>query len=342
MTVPPIPRQDAEYSENYIWVKELIIQEDNQWNASLVQQLFDSETANLILQMRIPTATKGKLIWNLTRNGHFSLKSAYNKLHEISLGDTDVSLMIQNTEIQWKEMWNIQIWPRVKHFWWKCLAYILPTNVRLSLRMLIPGGSSATTGHYDDIATIFEAWMKTAQHTSSDSRWLHLAMIVSWSIWNKRCEVHFQKKKANPEAVARRAMSFASYLEGLNSKQQTRTMASHHIKHSLLWKPPASPFFTINCDASYDKNTKLTGIAHVLRDFAGKWQGSASKCYAGVKDSEHAECLAFLEAVRWSKDRLLTHVVFETHLQGIESYITKQAPVIAWKTKTFCLMSLSV
>ncbi|RZC73629.1 hypothetical protein C5167_049110 [Papaver somniferum] len=146
----------------------------------------------------------------------------------------------------------------------------------------------------------------------------------------------FQNKKASPELVARKAMSFATYIEGLNAKQQPRVVMIHDNIH-VHWKPPASPYLTINCDASFDKHTGLTGISLILRDFAGKWRGCLTKCYAGVKDSEQAECLAFFEAVKWSRSMQQTHVVLETDLQGIESYITKHAPVISWENEDILL-----
>ncbi|XP_026442295.1 uncharacterized protein LOC113341753 [Papaver somniferum] len=199
--------------------------------------------------------------------------------------------------------------------------------------MIIPGGSGILAGVHSNIATVFESWMNAVRQKSRSESWLKLAMTVSWSIWNERCEVQFQKKKANPVEVARKAMSFASYLDGLYKKQQDRVVARLPKTNTLHWKPPVSPFYVINCDASYDKNTKLTGIALVLRDFAGNWWGCSAKCYAGVKDSEQMECLAFSEAVKWSKALQDAHVVLETDLQGIESYIVKKAPVIAWENE---------
>ncbi|XP_026422282.1 uncharacterized protein LOC113318323 [Papaver somniferum] len=347
MTEPPTPKEGTENSEDYIWVQELLTQDGKQWNVTIVQQLFETDTAHLILNTRIPIVAEGKLVWNLTRNGNFTLKSAYKKLHEISLGDTEVSVNIQNTEILWKELWDIKIWPRVQHFWWKCLANILPTNERLSIScryisktfplfnqhdegvmhvlftcpfsravwMIIPGGSSVLTWVLTDTNSIFESWMQSAQQDSSQSKWLHLAMIVAWTIWNERCEVRFQHKQANPQTTARRAISFASYIKSLYAKQEPNNFVVHYNTSSRHWKPPAPHFIIINCDASYDIHTGLTGISLILRDFAEQWRGSSAKCYAGVKDSEQAECLAFFEAVKWSKELQHTHVVLETDLK---------------------------
>ncbi|XP_026416922.1 uncharacterized protein LOC113312387 [Papaver somniferum] len=168
-----------------------------------------------------------------------------------------------------------------------------------------------------------------------------MAMTVSWIIWNESCEVNFQNEKAEPLAVARRAISFATYISKLNlhdQLQSTNTQTSSPPKP--VWKPPPNPYLVINCDASYDTNTGLTGVSLVLRDSAGTWRGCYAKCYAGVSNSKHAECLAFFDAVSWSKELRHTHVVFETDLRTIESYINSAKPVIAWKNESILIDAL--
>ncbi|XP_026438974.1 uncharacterized protein LOC113337521 [Papaver somniferum] len=168
-------------------------------------------------------------------------------------------------------------------------------------------------------------------------------MTVSWTIWNERCEVNFQNKKADLRDVARRAISFADYISKLNLQNQLRsTNNPSPISQKLVWKPPVSPYFVINCDASYNSNFGLTGVALVLRDFTCKWRGCSTKCYARIKNSEHAECLAFFYVVNWSKELQHTHIVLETDLQGIENYINKAEPVIAWENEGILLDALDV
>ncbi|XP_026459824.1 uncharacterized protein LOC113360536 [Papaver somniferum] len=256
--------------------------------------------------MRIPLVADDKFIWNLTKNGIFTLKSTYNKLHEESLGAIQVSTTIQHTNVRWKQLWDINTWPRVKHFWWKCLSDSLPSRVRVSRN----GGS---------INQIFPFCNQTDESFMHDHfKWINTAMIVSWTIWNERCEVIFQNKKVDPIATARKALSFANYIENLYTVAMTSKHSDMMIRiNKPLWKPPAYPFLSMNCDASFNKNTGLTGIALILRDYAGNWRGCKSKCYARIKGSEEAECLAFSEAVNWSLKLHHSHIVFETDLQGI-------------------------
>ncbi|XP_026435842.1 uncharacterized protein LOC113333633 [Papaver somniferum] len=142
-------------------------------------------------------------------------------------------------------------------------------------------------------------------------------------------------------ATAKRALSFPSYIDSLNDMQLVN---QHRIPQQTNiipdWKLPPSPFYTINYDASFDPKTGLTGIALILRDYTGRWRGGKSKCYAGVKDSESAECLDFSDAVSWTHDLENTHIIFETDLKNIESYINKTFSGIAWENEDILLDTL--
>ncbi|XP_026419811.1 uncharacterized protein LOC113315769 [Papaver somniferum] len=203
--------------------------------------------------------------------------------------------------------------------------------------MIILGGPCIPTRNDISIADIFEHWMNIdRQHNMPKGR-LTTAMIVSWSIWNERCEVKFQQKQAVPQKVASKAMNFAVYIKQLNEKTEQNSVVAYKKTSHLHWKPPASPFYVINCDASYDAASGPTRIALILRDFAGNWWGCSTKCYAGIRSSEQAECLAFYQAVKWSKELQHTHIVLETDLKGTESYINNSAPVIAWENEDILL-----
>ncbi|XP_026415862.1 uncharacterized protein LOC113311234 [Papaver somniferum] len=181
------------------------------------------------------------------------------------------------------------------------------------------GGATILTSGITEIASIFERWMIQAQQQPDQLAWLNVAMIVSWTIWNERCELVFQDKQVDPIITARKAISFSNYISKLHSVPPNRNNDSGMSRiHLPTWKPPAHPYFTINCDASFDAHTRLTGIAFILRYFAGNWRGCKPKCYAGIKYTEQAECLALLDVVSWCVESQLSHVVFETDLQGIE------------------------
>lgn len=228
------------------------------------KHLFDQHTADLILKMRVSVSTTDKLIWKLNKNGNFTLKSAYKKLFEDSLGSRQFSIFIQGTNTKWKDFWIINTWPRVKHFFWKCLNDILPTRVRLQRQcgyiskmcalcnqheestmhlffqcaflrevwMEVPRGSQALTRRASNIAEVLEDWISLPTQQQSQNDWLNLGMVVTWSIWNERCEVIFQNKNANPKSTAREALSFAKYLSSISDKAKSCIQTTSVISSS--------------------------------------------------------------------------------------------------------------
>ncbi|XP_026440724.1 uncharacterized protein LOC113339706 [Papaver somniferum] len=163
-------------------------------------------------------------------------------------------------------------------------------------------------------------------------------MVVTRTLWNTRRDVHFQNLKIEPQAVAKKALSFSKYIENLYNRQQHDSFIDKPSVHiEQLWTPPDFLFIKANYDASYDPDNGLTGVAVILRDGAGNWRGGLSKCYAGIRSSEQAECVTFYDAVKWCEELQISQVIVETDLKGIENYINNAAPVISWESETILL-----
>ncbi|RZC64857.1 hypothetical protein C5167_008551, partial [Papaver somniferum] len=154
--------------------------------------------------------------------------------------------------------------PYLLGFWDYELAELVTD---LAVWLLIPGGFIALTGNFSSIRAMFENWWQVHKQQTGNTNWLHMTMTVCWFLWNTRCEVQNQNVKEDPQGVARKVLSFTSYWENLNTKRianKTASFITNH--HNSQWIPHIFPFLKLNCDASYDPNIGLTGIALVLRD----------------------------------------------------------------------------
>jgi hypothetical protein len=72
-----------------------------------------------------------RIIWGGTKNGNFSVRSAYFlevEKNEAQRGKT--SRLVEG--ILWKECWNMKVPNVVKLFLWKALHNLLPTRVNLA------------------------------------------------------------------------------------------------------------------------------------------------------------------------------------------------------------------
>lgn len=117
-------------------VKELWIPGEKQWNASLINSLFTSQTASAILQTPIINAAgQDTLVWKLTPAGNWSSKSAYTHcFNNLQLPPRQRPKIVpQQTLALLNQVWkDKQMAPRVQTFAWRLLRKALPTGKRAS------------------------------------------------------------------------------------------------------------------------------------------------------------------------------------------------------------------
>ncbi|XP_026434352.1 uncharacterized protein LOC113331933 [Papaver somniferum] len=117
------------WSSNMVHVSQLIDQDTKSWNLSMLNTLFPAETVNQICRIRIPMLGKDRIRWTKTRNGTFTVKSAYNTLlDEVSASNTS-----SNTSFIWKRLWSMKLPPKVLHLLWRILQDCLSTRDKIRI-----------------------------------------------------------------------------------------------------------------------------------------------------------------------------------------------------------------
>jgi hypothetical protein len=104
----------------------------------LIHEIFLEEEANMICGLPIcPGSQRDRLEWMGTKNGMFTVKSAYHlskELCDFTIGSCSNS--DSNSE-QWKNVWCIKGAPVVKTFLWQACNEILPTRANLFRKKVI-------------------------------------------------------------------------------------------------------------------------------------------------------------------------------------------------------------
>ncbi|KAG7955028.1 hypothetical protein I3843_11G050400 [Carya illinoinensis] len=95
-------------------VCELIDKTSRGWKVDLVRQIFERDETDLILSLPIsPVETDDRLIWGYSKDGKFSIQSAYHMI------------------------WKLGVPNATKLFLWKVANNILPTMINLRQRRVI-------------------------------------------------------------------------------------------------------------------------------------------------------------------------------------------------------------
>ncbi|KAL8545826.1 hypothetical protein ACS0TY_005808 [Phlomoides rotata] len=116
-------------------VADLIQPDIMQWNINRVQSLFEPKDAENILKTPMSSHfVDDRRIWNHTKLGHFTVRSAYflatNRFSSCGHDIPSASL----ASSPWKKIWYIGIPPKVKHFICGTYSNALPTLQALKRR----------------------------------------------------------------------------------------------------------------------------------------------------------------------------------------------------------------
>lgn len=111
---PPTFVGTQEETGSYEKVSDLIDAHSITWKVDVVRKLFNNADAEKILQIRLFATGDDRLVWTLTRNGQFTVRSAYNKLVDIK---TNLQANYDEEAAKlYKKIWDIDTLPRVKNF----------------------------------------------------------------------------------------------------------------------------------------------------------------------------------------------------------------------------------
>ncbi|XP_062155084.1 uncharacterized protein LOC133863105 [Alnus glutinosa] len=119
-------------------VLALIDKDSKSWNLPLLQALFNPEEAKVIASIPLcPNLPPDRLIWLGTKDGNFSIRSAYHLGLEIKDRKRGQTSQIEKGTDVWRSMWNFQVPNQIKMFLWRACNDILPTRKNLLKRRVI-------------------------------------------------------------------------------------------------------------------------------------------------------------------------------------------------------------
>jgi hypothetical protein len=115
-----------------------------------------------------PNLPPDRLNWLGTKNGNFSVKSAYHLgLEIIERGKGQTSQVEKGTDV-WRYLWNLQVPNPIKIFLWRAYNDILPTRKNLLRRRVIEDGKCP--------------WCNLEEETTAHAIWYCPAAKDVWNV----------------------------------------------------------------------------------------------------------------------------------------------------------------
>ena len=275
------------------------------------------------------------LSWCYTKNGEFSVRSAYHLEMDRRSGNTGGSRGDLLKKL-WKNIWGVQVPPRVKHFVWRAVTNSLPTRRKLMQRGLRIDPQCPRCGEEPESvehlllhcceshlvwrASPLRIESVVAPHMSMAEwccEWLgkcveveawEISMMIMWQIWNVRNGWVFDLRKANPHEASARALKLREDFIAAAIRELDSLASTSEI--SQQWRKPSSGRGKLNSDAAV--RSDRCGVGAVIRDEMGNVLLAAGVRLEEVASPEETEARAILFGLQAAFDAGLRNLEVES------------------------------
>ncbi|KAF7823620.1 Reverse transcriptase zinc-binding domain [Senna tora] len=291
-----------------------------------VAQVYTSYKKALVLDTVIShTNVEDKLVWNITDNGDFSVKKAY----EIITNNTHTH---GSPGFKWNRFWQLPFTQRVLLFWWKNLNKGLPLKMNLARKGFqissnCPYGCDAaeTEEHiFKDCQYAQRVWFASRPNLRSDdinassmSEWISqkisnlsktsppqhkeivmLLLSICWSLYTQRNQLLFQQGKPDVTKCLNKAYKIVDEIIGIDTIQRQ----DHFFKLEVPRKQRGDGSRTTEHNVgrivltfSWKKDSST--MRKVFAIFQ-QLEGNQKLLCSMVTEDDQDDCLALLRSVR--------------------------------------------
>ncbi|KAG7537309.1 Reverse transcriptase zinc-binding domain [Arabidopsis suecica] len=298
----------------------------NEWDDTKLHDRVHPEDIPIIKNTRLRLFKAPDVpTWIFTKDGQYSVKSGY---HQLTKPGTEHFLPNHTMTTLWKQLWKLNIPPKIKHFWWRVMHNALPVANNLARRRLkvIPDCIFCGDAQESILHLLFqcrfakEVWELSPLHIEPgqlESRDLlddimqylfkssnqamskeYLFPFIGWRLWKARNELFFNNKRwAIPEIIHNAMMDFKLWTDSqaipnisLLKHGKSKATTLQEIMHH-------TSSFVCCVDASWLDSQSRAGIGWILYSPQGRCVLRGFSSVAPVTTALEAEALALKEAL---------------------------------------------
>jgi hypothetical protein len=338
-------------SEAKVW--ELIDQDTNWWNISLIKEIFMEEEVEMICGLAIcPGTQQDRAVSAGSKNGLFSVRSAYHLAKEMENRDKGGCSRRDVLTDLWNKIWRCNVPRVVKLFLWQACNNVLPTKENLYKRKItndplcpVCSLEIETAGHaLWSCSGAWDVWTemsaKTQKSISEEDEFSYILMrlmnrlegpdfdkllCAARQIWIRRNKLVFEGEFTHPRVVARAAVDQLEFHVKVNQGYE-REEQGRQIEDEK-WSAPRPDYVKINWNAALDHMKKLMGVGVVVRDCTGGVVATQCSTRPYINDSTVAEALAFWTAANLRHQLGLVEAILEGDSLEIVNAVAKEGEV---------------
>jgi hypothetical protein len=298
-----------------------------------------------------PLGHSDKVVWQGTKHGFFSVKSAYHLEMQHRNQTRGESYTTGQAGEIWKAVWNLQAPLVLKHFFWKVCNNILPTKVLLSSKKIVQNllcpcylreeeniyhilwsCPSSTAVWQECPRRVLKMALEPTDGLGLIEGWLKkltgvefiFALAVARQIWLRRNAYVFEDFFMPSMQVLQVAKSSLEAFE----EAPTTTVVERSLPGNIRvkWKKPHMGVMKINWDAALNKAMKNMGAGVVIQDDSGSFVAAISKIVPYIVDPLIAEAVAIWYAAQLACDLGLQNVLLEDDSLNVIVNLKKEGP----------------
>ncbi|OMO67981.1 hypothetical protein COLO4_29952 [Corchorus olitorius] len=298
-------------------VAELIDSDRSSWNLDLIDSLFDPEEAMAIRHVAI----------GRDRNDPMEHKKTL------------------------KEIWNLDVPPKIKVFGWRVFHYIHPVLSNLQRRGLEVNPKCPRCEKEDETVDhaliecekaeqvrlmVHEAYENSKQEVVATDQmrfgnlnWADIALVMSWAI----CGARNKKVHEDLEYSASETTAFViSYI--MEFQRCKKRLLHKQISIAAQWLAPEQNVIKVNFDGAFDSVANIGGYGVIARDYKGLVLGAYAGRVDFVLDAFAAEGVAALKAITCARHMGFSRIILEgdalTVIRKVNSEDTDLSPIAAY------------
>ncbi|KAL9226062.1 hypothetical protein vseg_001914 [Gypsophila vaccaria] len=332
-------------------VCELIEEESMRWNRARLKECFlafeADRVASISLSKRRP---EDEWFWAAERDGIYTVNSAYKLLAKKDDELTDASSSSTDNWL-WGSMWQIDVLPRIKSFFWQLCREALPTKARIARRLGL-GPSTCPLCLLEDETDIhlfrdctwtrrvwnememkeagprgngeLRDWLTEVWTTMQEEERARF-MISCWAVWRARNEHVFESTELRVDLVTCRIRGLMEELAKVKTQDNCRGQMTHQMRVETGegWQPPPEGVVKINVDAGCYQAKRGFGI--LARNDMGAVVWCSVIQEEGEMVVEVAEAMAILWALAKARDAGNSRVVVESDCLTVVTALTNNA-----------------
>ncbi|KAG9129294.1 hypothetical protein Leryth_015680 [Lithospermum erythrorhizon] len=297
------------YSDDAL-VEELIENSGERWKADLIYTLFPLDDANTICSIPLgSTFNEDRFIWHYTKNGWFTVSSAYRLIMDTNLcGDQKVQLSSSSGDVQ-----GVQLQHRGMKIDNKCpfcfkrgedIAHADFSKCKIL-------NCQRTQNEFQDLILRFKQsrgdwWAQEILMNVTDSE-RKLIILLAWHIWTNRNSMIHDGNCDLPDKLVFKSWIMLQEIEKAHGETMTQGPST-----TPSWTKPSSGYIKMNVDAAIHKHQQVIGFGWVIRDDKGQFISAGTKRDAFTSNAEQAELLAIKFAVGFLHQHSFELVIIES------------------------------